>query len=751
MSTGNDINTLARSIKGVVDFADKEDAAPRTVLFVTKEWHIIGHKGQSPFSAYQPALGIDLEQTIAGITGIPEKVLHNYENSYGLNSDEKLKWMDGRRTSRSEDMSYALLGILDVHMPLLYGERYTNARERLLAALRKRDHAAAQEAEHHKKIADWLAPPDPWTNHESARQRHEPGTGTWLLEHNEYLAWKSGSCRLLWLYGKAGCGKTVLCCTAIIDMRASRHNHFHTAHAVFYFSFSDVDKQTYRNFLVSLTVQLSKEEPGRSMLREACETPGKPRLDELRVILSACLASYGRVYLYLDGIDECPGFNKVRQNVLDGLEQLLARAPCVPVLITSRDVSDVRCFVEKFGAGLLSIPARAMDADIEKYVSTQLSRDHRLSCLDYATRRLIGETLAHKADGEFGWVYCQLQSLKVLKSTRPSSIKAALRALPKDLDQTYQRMLNSLTEGDRRHAHTLLRWLAYAKSTMSLEQLVEASITHPTDDPATDGVVDIQDRGGWEDTLEILAGLVTLEGAREGLSDGSETVDASGGRFRHTDLSRRVTRDSKIRLAHFSVKEYLESSRILSSDAKDLHIDPAQAHRFITQSCLVYLTHYSSSAQKTATKQDFVTFPLLQYAAEAWPDHALLQGSGSSGRELSLLTSDIKKRDWLLLHDPDEHWRRPFESVPASSGSALYYAGLLGLRRVTRQLLSEGVDVNAPGGQYGDALLAASLRGHTEVVQLLVEHRAYINRDSQGHQDLAVHFRLHRPTAVPCL
>jgi ankyrin repeat protein len=54
----------------------------------------------------------------------------------------------------------------------------------------------------------------------------------------------------------------------------------------------------------------------------------------------------------------------------------------------------------------------------------------------------------------------------------------------------------------------------------------------------------------------------------------------------------------------------------------------------------------------------------------------------------------------------------------------LYYTALLGLREVVKMLLDKGADVNAQGGEYGNALYAASAVGHEAVVKLLVARSA---------------------------
>ncbi|KAM0719563.1 hypothetical protein Q7P37_003693 [Cladosporium fusiforme] len=709
----------------------QELLAPRIVVFVTKGWQIIGHKGGCAPEDLQRLIGCDLSEKIARMTGIPDSVLHDFEASVNMSVDDKLKWMEGRTTTRQEDMSYALYGIVGVTLGANYGERYEGARQRLLAAVQQRDNIAMQQAEHYRKLTEWLVAPDPGTNHESARQRHEPQTGIWLLQDDRYQAWKSGSTRCLWAYGKAGCGKTILCSTAIEDIRLHCQNSRNIGQAIFYFSFSDSHKQSYKDLLISLVVQLCWKEPGLSMLRQAYENPERrqPSLDELQRTLYSSATSYNELYLHLDALDECPEGDETRQTVLSGVEEFLTRASNVRMLVTSRDIPDIRSRLEELGTEHLSIAGQTVDADIGRYISTQLSRDHKLSRLDPTTHTLILDTLAKKASGMFRWVYCQLQELKKSKSTRPTAIRAALLALPKTLDETYERMLRSISEDDRPCALTFLRWLVYAKSPLTLDQLAEGSIIDPTDYPATEGVVDVDDRGGWGDVLEILAGLVITEGPdEEERNDRPTNLDNPDNDRRNISartIDRRIGKDTKVRLAHFSIKEYLESSRILSGGAKGFFLDPGKEHGFLTQSCLVYLAYYFGCSRKTSTSQDLTTFPLLGYAAKSWYYHTSLQEYSSRG--LTLLSSGTRRRSWLLVHPVDQYWKRSFEKGIEDAGNALYYAGFLGLSTAVRELLRGEPDIEAEGGPYGNALQAASFSGHEEVVQILMDAGADIN------------------------
>jgi ankyrin repeat protein len=191
-----------------------------------------------------------------------------------------------------------------------------------------------------------------------------------------------------------------------------------------------------------------------------------------------------------------------------------------------------------------------------------------------------------------------------------------------------------------------------------------------------------------------------------------------------------------VKLAHFSVKEYLESDRILGTEADQFHLESATGHQTLAQSCLTYLRYYSVSIDKRPNRQDRKRFPMLNYAAESWFYQSALQHSVGNGREASFLQLEKARRDWLLVYDPDAHsfWGRSFRGRgQISPCSALYYASLLGLPVGVSRLLESGPDTGTQGGWYGTALEAASHAGHRETVQLLVDKGADVNARSGPH------------------
>ncbi|KAI0603596.1 Ank-2 multi-domain protein, partial [Pyrenophora tritici-repentis] len=154
----------------------------------------------------------------------------------------------------------------------------------------------------------------------------------------------------------------------------------------------------------------------------------------------------------------------------------------------------------------------------------------------------------------------------------------------------------------------------------------------------------------------------------------------------------------------------------------------AECQIALTRSSLEYLIQL----QQPLSKETLKAFALAKYTAEFWSSH--LQKTGDEIEQVSQLAMSLMAKEepaylnWIQLHDPDRSWERPnlersLDSVPMP----LYYAAKLGFRTITRLLLDAGADVNAQGGRFGNALQAASLRGHEQVVKTLLDKGADVN------------------------
>lgn len=87
----------------------QELIAPKQLHFYSASWEHIGSRD-------------DLVRVIEDVTHVPRSVLGGGGSLDRVSAGAKLSWAAARVTTRAEDSAYCLMGILDVNMPLLYGE-----------------------------------------------------------------------------------------------------------------------------------------------------------------------------------------------------------------------------------------------------------------------------------------------------------------------------------------------------------------------------------------------------------------------------------------------------------------------------------------------------------------------------------------------------------------------------------------------------------------------------------------------------
>ncbi|KAH9166811.1 hypothetical protein EDB89DRAFT_2101116, partial [Lactarius sanguifluus] len=561
----------------------------------------------------------------------------------------------------------------------------------------------------------WLSPPDPSTNQNIASTTQHEGTATWFFRGSIFMEWKSkATTSLLWVHGKPGSGKSILCSAIIQDITALREAGL-ASMAYFYFDFKDTDKQNLRNLLPSLLTQLSaRSEDCCDILSHVYmahdDGAHKPNTDTLIGCLKDMLTlpGQGPIYIILDALDECPntsGVPPARRQVLDLIKDLIGlQLPNLHICITSRPEIDIRAALEPLTFHPVSIHEQSgQKKDIEDYIRSVVyaGSDSVMRRWRDKDKELVIETLTDKADGMFRWVFCQLE---VLQHCFPQSIRRTLNELPKSLDETYERVLKEIGMANRDHAHRLLQCLTAAARPLRVEELAE--ILALDFDGAEGAIPKLKEDWRWEDRQRAV--LSTCSSLITQVDDGGSQV---------------------VQFSHFSVKEFLTSDRLATSkgDASYFHIIPEHAHTTLAQACMGTLLQLDGNADDNLVKD---RFPLAGYASRHWVEHAQF-GKVSSRIEdgMRRLFDSAKPHfaAWLELRDIDHRWRI-FGDTPKDRGSPLYYASLCGFRDLAAHIIVEHPEqVNARGGQNHSPLAAALHKRHFKVAELLHRHGAAVD------------------------
>jgi ankyrin repeat protein len=381
-----------------------------------------------------------------------------------------------------------------------------------------------------------------------------------------------------------------------------------------------------------------------------------------------------------------------------------------------------------------------------------------LSCLALVDRRCSGTKISHR----FRWAALQLDNIRSLEILRPRYISEALHTMPRTLYETYERILGAVPDVYFEEVRAALQWLTYSLEPVSVAQLAEACSIR-----IDDGKEPFLEAGGHE-ALIGLFGLISsliLVGEPSSEHENYTTNFVGQPLPEKYDVS---CYNQHVRLAHFSVKEYLVSSRLQQSDCQlsRYALRETEVHRFLSQSCCAYLLWFSmertakiwideeilideevltdeedSSDQESLDYVQHFTpaYPLLKYICYRWFQHQAFAEWGiaplsiDGSLHMNVLNNERVRISWLRL--ADKYLALPSRSSPYSTRTrrvvgdkwhdgtnALYWASILGLSQTVSLLCDTRPlqHVSNVGGYYNTALQAAALQGDTEIVRTLI-------------------------------
>ncbi|KAI0192278.1 hypothetical protein EV127DRAFT_468867 [Xylaria flabelliformis] len=540
---------------------------------------------------------------------------------------------------------------------------------------------------HFDHINKWLLPPDPSTNLNDALKLRHQGSGEWFLHHPAYSDWKCAGNSFLWLYGIPGCGKTILSAAIIADLATGELNQ---CLLYFHFDFSDTRKQSFDMMLRSLLWQLYYNNTDvRSRLDSlylfCCKRSQQPSLELLQAAFLDMIKKVQEVWIILDALDECPTRTEYPTGgLLSWIQNLHSSQVNTHLIITSRPEQDIEASIKSMARiqDIIPIQTDLVQEDIGAYVRARVREHGTLSerwCGRSDIQDMIENTLKERANG--------------IECLGPPQIRKALAELPETLEETYSRIVNNLPSEYLPTATRLLQFLTYSKRPLSLEEAVDCIAVDTNTrmfDPADRMPVP-------KEISRYCSSLVVIV---ERACDNGKKATAT-----------------EIQLAHYSVKEYLSNSpKLPHKIAKHLMVE--MASESITNVCLTYLLgtfHDNSDGQPS---------PLAKYAAQYWTIHARAVNHSESLVKLIL--------DFFAHQEAFEACYQlfPIDEIPQKGlgiPSCLYYAASAGLTQLIQPLLDIGGNVNSPGGNYCNALQAASARGHESIIRILLDNGADVH------------------------
>jgi ankyrin repeat protein len=313
-------------------------------------------------------------------------------------------------------------------------------------------------------------------------------------------------------------------------------------------------------------------------------------------------------------------------------------------------------------------------------------------------------------------------------------VRGILAELPETLDATYERILQEIPKPNRVHAHRLLQCLTAAVRPLAVEELAEVLAI---DFDVAGGIPKLNGDLRWADqehaVLSACSSLIAI--------------------VKDDDLRR-------VQFSHFSVKEYLSSDRLATSEMAAMrfhHIHLESAHAIMAQACLGVLLQLNDGMDKKTIEG----YPLAKYAGNFFNDHAeagdvlsqnndgvdhLLDPDGPHFNPwLWLQRGDTDQKDYDIDLDSVSEGDRsssdesssehPFPTYPPRA-SPLYYAVLHENQYLTRHLiLKRPHDLQLDASDvYGKTPLHLAITASDfEATRMLLDRTADINaRDNRG-------------------
>ncbi|PLB50321.1 hypothetical protein P170DRAFT_405285 [Aspergillus steynii IBT 23096] len=486
---------------------------------------------------------------------------------------------------------------------------------------------------HKDTVENWLSAFDSKAEHHLHQEKRRvcKDPGRWLLGNREFNRWASPDDSLnplLWLSGIPGAGKTILA-SVVIDELSSIQG---ATVAYFYCKHGDEKRNSDESVTRSILAQVLDQNPDLlSYFYEKAHMNASlvsPSVSEQ--MLRTSMGSCRRVYVVLDGLDECG--RAARKHIASRFRQLVDEA---------MEVGSIRCLFVSQEDGAAAEDFRYIQSikigkqnsdDISSFAGVWQGKiidkfgtnNHTLNIQDIVFKRAKGMFIFAELFANYLWGRLSIEDLQ--EQLFPEN-------LPVDLDNLYERILYRVREvrdvDTMRRIEEILGWIVCARRPLRWEEIQGAVCTNP-ECQSFDALRRLADS-----PREIFASLV------ECYPDG--TVD----------------------LVHGTARQYLTKRVSEKGPRKEPVVKLHEAHFSLAMRCLTYLAfpQLRLDRRKDDIKSDLLDgfHQLYDYASACWAMH-LEGGISDLGKhDLTRLRDALKrlvKLHWSKLHKPLQHVER---------------------------------------------------------------------------------------------
>ncbi len=246
-------------------------------------------------------------------------------------------------------------------------------------------------------ILDWLSSMDYTSQHRDSVSRRQGGTGRWLLDSAEFMAWVSGESSTLLCWGLPGAGKTILTSLMIDELATKYRKDPDVAIAHIYLEHRQQDGQKVEHIFESLLRQLVSGQPAvpdsvRSLYEDHIRHGSRPAFNEISQNIRLVAALYTKIFIVIDALDEYPAGGR-RERLLGEVFKL--QADCsANIFCTSRPIPEI---TERFGQQALEV--RARDQDVRTYLDSQMVHLPAFVVRSQGLQEHIKDEIVKAADG----------------------------------------------------------------------------------------------------------------------------------------------------------------------------------------------------------------------------------------------------------------------------------------------------------------------------------------------------------------